>query len=720
MKKRVLSVVLAVCMLALTASVMHVSAQQSKAEQYLASMTTEEKISQMLMPAFRYKTDGNGQKSAVTEITEDISNSVKNHSYAGVILFMENAQTNAGTVRLIDAMQQANLDGGDRPQLLIATDQEGGNVTRLVQGTMLPGNMALGAINDLEVTREVAAMMGSELSAVGINADFAPVVDVNNNPANPVIGVRSFSDDAQTVASHGSVFVEALNDSGIISSLKHFPGHGDTDTDTHSRMTIVNKSYDQLKQNELIPFKACIDAGAQMIMTAHIQYPQIETETYTSKLNGEQVYLPATLSKKIITDVLRTDMGFDGVVVTDALNMGAIADHFDRYDAAKFAINAGVDILLMPVDTSTKAGIDDLDAYISTLVQMAENKQISMDNINAAVLRILKLKEANGLFVPYNGSDLESRVENAVNNVGTKEKHDWEWNITKRGMTLVKNDNDTLPLTTPNQKTVVLTPYNDETIPMEYAVRRLRDEGKLPDGAVVEAYSYYKKTKEEVLPMINGADNVIFMSEVYSADALKGELAAAADLLADVVHARGGKFIVMSVSLPYDAARFQKADAIMLAYLPRSMPEDPLDKVKEIRQYGPNMPVAMYMMFSKEDAPTAKLPITIPKLDENNSFTDTALYPRGFGLTYEQEEEPTGEVTTAPDETVEGTTVPAAPATDAGSSTKDSATGDQPTIPYTGGGAVQTGAANIAILVVIALLGLSALVIMRYAKQRKE
>lgn len=629
---KTLAILLALVLALSTISVIPASAQ-SKAEQYLETMSTEDKISQMIMPAFRYSYDSENNRSNVTAITDDMAATIGKHSYSGVILFGQNTPTNENTVRLVDALQKANAVNS-RPRLLITIDQEGGSVTRLGQGTMMPGSMALGAANDLSLTREAASMMGRELSALGINADFAPDVDVNNNPANPIIGVRSFSDDPQMVSEHGREFVKALNESGVISTLKHFPGHGDTDTDSHTGLPCINKSYEELKQNELIPFQACIEAGSQMIMTAHIVYPQIEKQTYISKLTGEAINLPATLSKTIISDILRGDMGYSGVVITDAMEMDAIAKHFDRIDAAKLAIEAGVDILLIPVDTTTKAGFADMDAYISTLAQLADSGQISMDKINAAVLRILTLKENNGLFSAYDGTDIENRVQNAIDSVGTKGNHDKEWEIAKKGMTLVKNEDNALPLSRTNEKTVVLVPYNDETNPMNYAIRKLKEDGKFPEGATFEAYSYYKKAIDEVLPMIEGADNVVFMSEIYGASALKGDAARMADTIADTIHEKGGRFIVMSVSLPYDAARFQKADAIMIAYLPRSMPVDPGDKVKEIDQYGANMPVAMYMMYSAADAPTAKLPINIPALDDSYSFSDTLLYERGFGLTY--------------------------------------------------------------------------------------
>lgn len=630
MNKKILALVVVVVLIISLMAIEPASAQNS-AEQYFASMSTEEKISQMIMPAFR---SIGGKK--VTEITEDIASSIEKHGYAGVILFGENTPTNENTVRLVDAIQKSNAKGkSGRPQLLISVDQEGGFVTRLGQGTMMPGNMALGAINDPDMTKEVASIMGRELSALGFNADFAPVVDVNNNPANPVIGVRSFSDNPSMVADHGKAFMRALNNVGVISTLKHFPGHGDTGKDSHSDLPCVNKSYDQLKENELVPFKDCIDAGSQMIMTAHIEYPQIEKETYKSISTGEDIYLPATLSKTIISDILRKDMGFRGVVATDALNMGAISKHFDKYDVAKLAIEAGVDILLMPINMSAEGGIAEMDNYITTLAEKVRGGEISMDKIDAAVKRILELKERNGLFNAYNGSDVEDRVRYAVDHVGTKENHDREWEIAEKAVTLVKNDDNTLPLIKSDQKTVVLVPYDEDMTPMNYAVRKLKEDGKLPGSVKIEVHSYYKKAIEEVMPMIGGANNVVFLSEMFGVSDLGGDTAKMADLIADEIHRTGGKFVVMSAQLPYDTARYQKADAIMLSYLAESMSVDPEGKVREIQKYGPNMPAALYVMFSKDDAPTARLPIDIPQLDDSYNFTDKTLYSRGFGLTYE-------------------------------------------------------------------------------------
>ena len=295
---------------------------------------------------------------------------------------------------------------------------------------------------------------------------------------------------------------------------------------------------------------------------------------------------------------------------------------------------AGVDILLMPVTTYTTEGFRQMDKYIRELANLTDKGEIPIKAVDAAVTRILTLKDNNGLLDTYESSDIEERVEKAVSFVGSGTNHDKEWELTERGITLVKNES-ALPLTNSDEKTVVLVPYDEEITSINYAVNKLTADGKLPSGAAVEVYSYNNKTAKKVLPLIKGADNVIFVSEIYSADGLKNDVSYLADALIERAHANGARFIVMSASLPYDAARFQSSDAIMLAYMPCSMSSDPTGKETEIEQYGPNISAALYMMFSEDDAPSAKLPVDIPELDSTYSFTDSILYERGFGLTYE-------------------------------------------------------------------------------------
>lgn len=223
-------------------------------------------------------------------------------------------------------------------------------VNRVSFGVTGPGNMALAAAGDPALTEECADLLGQEIAALGFNMDFAPVSDVNNNPNNPIIGIRSFSDEPALASQHVTAFLRGLDKNNISAALKHFPGHGNVGEDSHTGLPSSELTVEELKACELIPFQAGIEAGADMIMTAHIQYPNIETETYISKLDEDIVHLPATLSRTIITGLLREEMGYDGIVITDSMVMDAIATHFDPADAAVLAINAGVDILLCPVD----------------------------------------------------------------------------------------------------------------------------------------------------------------------------------------------------------------------------------------------------------------------------------------------------------------------------------------------------------------------------------
>ena len=632
---RLASVLLVLC---LTLSVLPAArAAEDRSAALLKGMTTEEKVSQMLMPSFRYWKNGEGKLENLPEINGDVAAVLERHGFAGVVIFSQNTAENAPTARLVDAMQTANARGANRTQLLVAIDQEGGGVARLGQGTAFPGNMALGAANEPDATRTVGRTIGEELKALGINVDFAPVLDVNNNPANPVIGTRSFSDDAGIVATHGAAFMGALTENGTISTLKHVPGHGDTTTNSHTGLPCIDKTYEELKANELIPFQTCIDAGAEAIMTAHIQYPAVERETYPSVSSGEAITLPATLSKTILTDILRGDMGFDGVILTDAMDMDAISKNFDPMDAARLAIHAGVDILVMPVDPGVLVsgeGIEKLDQYVTELAALVDDGTISMEKVDAAVTRILALKERHGLLTPYGGAKTDDLAA-----VGSAEHHAREWEVAKRAVTLVKNDNNTLPITGAGVKVAVLTAYDNEVMSMEYAVSRLRDEQKLPEGAEITVASIQKKTLEECLPLIEGADHVIAVSELSSQAAMnpngdRGAYSALLDALIAQTHKNGAAFTVLSAALPYDAARYTEADAFVITWNARGMNEDPRVIDGAVKQYGASMPVALYLMLSPDESPRGTLPLNLPKLTEEYQYSDEILYKRGYGLTY--------------------------------------------------------------------------------------
>ena len=588
-------------------------------DELISEMKLEDKIAQMIMLACRSRNGVN-----MTAIKPEIKELLGEYSFNGMILYAQNIVNNSQTYDLIKELQEANKKE-KRPGLLIAVDQEGGRVVRLEEGTTTPGNMALGAIGDLKVTKQMASIIASEVSALGFNTNFAPVVDVNNNPNNPVIGTRSFSDDAKIVSQQTKAYIDGLSEYSVIGSLKHFPGHGDTSTDSHTGLPLIDKSLDELKQNELIPYIDNINS-IEMFMTAHIVYPQIEKAKYTSISTGEEIYIPATLSKTILTDILRNDLGFNGVVVTDAMEMDAINKHFKKEDAARLAINAGVDIILMPIDISTENGINDLKAYIANVVDQVNNGLISIERINESVKRILELKKKHNLLNGYQMQEKEN-----IQIVGSLEHHNIEFEATLRAITLLKNDN-ALPLTS-TDNVLIITTNESEYLPVEYALSKANKNATIT--------SLDKINLNTVSDLLQDYNKIVIFSQMGNKAYLSGNIASKIDNLINIINGLNKKAIIISTNLPYDVARFTNASANVLCYSPKGMSEDPRISDGNIKQYGPNIPAAIYLMFeSANENPlsslyfnfTAKLPIEIRTLDATYNFTDTVLYNRGYGL----------------------------------------------------------------------------------------
>ena len=574
----------------------------------VSNMTTRQKVAQMIMPALR--TWGSGDDAVpATTLSDEQKAVLMKYSFGGVIIFGQNIEEAGQTTQLISSMQEANAMGGAVSSLLVSIDQEGGYITRLSTGTSMPGNMAIAATGDPDNAYLAGDVIGSELSVQGINVDFAPVMDVNNNPSNPIIGVRSFSDDPRIVSQYGARFIDGLHNNHVMVALKHFPGHGDTDTDSHTGLPLIEKTYDQLKNLELIPFTQ-VASSADFVMTAHIQYPNIETGTYTSISTGEEVYLPATLSKTILTDILRKDIGFEGVIVTDAMEMDAIASHFDPMDAARLAINAGANMLLIPVDISSPDDIKELDDYINGIVAEIDNGLISMDCVNDSVYRILKAKSKYGLMNDDSLNELgKSELitpdpELARQVVGSKEHHDIEWKIALEAVTSIKNDN-AYPVTD-DKKTVILYSNDNQKNSIDFAKTLLVAEGKVTSPDNIISICAKDASKDSLTAAIKGADTVIMLSVSYSKEASNE------DLIHDLIqktHDNGGKFILLSAHLPYELASFADADALIACYNSRGMEMIPTGESNRPK-YGANIPAAIYAIFGGSNI-TGTLPVSI-------------------------------------------------------------------------------------------------------------
>ena len=632
MKKAVFLLLIILCVFS---QLLTASADSEKAASILADMTLEQKITQMIFPAFR--TWGPKDNSINTiELNDKLHEILGTYSFGGVTLYGANIVNAEQTIRLINDIQKTSLDGGAPAKLLITIDQEGGYVTRLKTGTQMPGNMALGATGDPENARKAARVIGKELAAQGINVDFAPVVDVNNNPSNPVIGIRSFSDDPDVIASYAIPYIEGLHESGIISCLKHFPGHGDTSTDSHTGLPLINKTLDELKETELVPYQTVLPY-TDMVMTAHIQFPQIETQTWTSINEGEEIYLPATLSKKILTDLLRKDLGYQGIIAADAMEMDAIINYFGPLDAARLAVNAGIDILLVPIDLKNDEKIQEMRDYIAGVAALVESGEIEISRIDDAVTRILTLKDKYGLLDTTQPEGDDTGIADAVKIVGSRENHEIEWDIAKAAVTILKNEDDLLPLAG-NENTAIFVPGESQINSIAYAVNRLKAEGLLPEEAEPQVLNMYAMTVEEMFKAIAQSKVVIAVTALYSEAELDPESetgieSAIVDLVLEKTHAHDGRFVLISAHLPYDSARYPQADAVLTCYSVRGMTVLPGDNEIYTTQYGPNLPAAVYTVFGG-NAPAGKLPVNIPEIGEDHLYAETNAYERGFGLTY--------------------------------------------------------------------------------------
>lgn len=269
-----------------------------------------------------------------TEVTDELRAFVRKYKFSNFILFRRNVESSAQLVRLCDQLQQLSMEETGLPAI-IATDQEGGVVSRLPQEcAIVPTAMAVAATGDPQWAYRAGEITGKEMMALGVNCDLAPSVDVNCNPRNPVINVRSYGDTPQQVSEFACGMIRGLQDQGVMACAKHFPGHGDTDTDSHVGLPCVDKTMEELQACELAPFRAAIDAGVDAVMTTHILFPKLDASG-----------VPATMSKIILTDLLRRQMGFDGVIITDCMMMDAIARHYGTVEGSAAACAAGADMV---------------------------------------------------------------------------------------------------------------------------------------------------------------------------------------------------------------------------------------------------------------------------------------------------------------------------------------------------------------------------------------
>jgi beta-N-acetylhexosaminidase len=486
-----------------------------------------------------------------------------------------------------DPQQIAALSNGiqraSRLPVLIATDQEHGVVTRIGRpATLLPGAMSLGAGGSATDARAAAFIAGRELAAMGVNQDYAPVADVNTDPANPIIGIRSFGADPNAVSILVAAQVRGYQGGGVAATAKHFPGHGDTVDDSHTALPTIHHSRDEWEELDEPPFRAAIEAGVEAIMTAHIVVPALDP-------SGD----PATLSHPILTGILRERLGFDGVIVTDALDMAGVRQKYGDDRVPVLALKAGADQLLNPPDP---------DLAWHSVLDAVRSGELSEARIDTSVLRILELKARRGLFDEGHRYVDETAVDKLT---GTAEHLDAADRMAERGTTLLANEGGLLPLSPATHPRLLVTgadpasPTGTTGPPTKVLAAALTALGftatALPDA-----------TSEAAVAAARGKDAVVVTTNNVNPSGPRRSFVSA-------LATTGVPVIQLAVHNPYDIALLTGVSASLASYCWTDV---------ELR--------AAARVIAGQVDPVGKLPVAVPKADDPTRM----LYPIGYGLSY--------------------------------------------------------------------------------------
>lgn len=560
------------------------------ADKMLKKMSLEEKVGQLIQIGINARFINQD-----SDFYQDLVRQVKENKIGGIILFGAPIYE---TVHLVNRMQE----NAEIP-LLIALDAETGVGMRFSDAANFPWNMAVAATGNTDYAYKMGVITGREAKAMGIMQVYAPVLDVNNNPDNPVINVRSFGENPEDVARFGAAFIEGVQSQGVIATAKHFPGHGDTDVDSHRGLPIINVSRDRLDKLELVPFKKAIESGVGSIMVAHIGLPQIDPTVIKPIPNAlridtdeevisENATLPATLSPVIQTGILRKDLGFKGLIVTDAMSMSGLTLYVNQEEAGVQAFLAGADLLEKPADT---------DAMIRGLRDAVKSGRITEERLNESVRKILAWKYELGLF-----KQKITPIDQIDKIVSTKETHALAEEIADKAITLVRNDENLIPLSK-DKKVFVLGISNGFDGDMtSVALTKFLRENNVKFGATILQDNSSPQQIARAREAAGKADVVIAALYGRVRSGAKNSVGlpdAGVDILRDLL-AKDKKVIGVSFGNPYILESFPTLKTYIVAYGDMT-----------------NLQRASARSIFGLLEPTGKLPISLP-----------GLVPRGTGL----------------------------------------------------------------------------------------
>ncbi len=546
---------------------------------YTSAMSQEEQIGQVLAVGFHQPT-----------LSQDSIDLLQKYHVGNVILFQRNIQSAQQVQELTTRLQSIAKEAGHRQPLLIMLDQENGMVRRFGQNaTIFPGNMALGAIGSEQIAFDVALATGRELQALGINMNLAPVMDVNNNPANPVIGVRSFGEDPRQVARLGTAMMRGYRAAGILTCLKHFPGHGDTAVDSHLALPIIPYDMERLEAIELVPFKSAIAVGTgsvgsvdsvDSVMIAHMYLPAL--------MHNEM--LPATLSHAVVTELLRKKLGFEGLIISDCMEMQAVSGTIGTEQGTVGALKAGIDLVLVSHTFTRQRG------SIEAVKAALQNGTLSEERIQEAAERVLRLKARS-----LSWDNVPDTNELAV--IGSKAHQRLRDHAYELSTTVVKDEDSLLPIRLQSEQRLCLlflqpssfTRAIDAGLSGEALVEQIRKRHALIDiisitsAPPLDAYQHISQAVDEA------AVTIVVTANVHL-DAYQGELVR--QLLQ-----RGRPIIGVAAYNPYDLLAFPKLGTYLVTY--------------EYTQ--PAFAALMRVLFGEISA-QGHLPVSIPGLYEARSL----------------------------------------------------------------------------------------------------
>lgn len=544
------------------------SAQAYVSEQ-LASMTLEQKVGQLFMVyAYGASVDTDDPEAIASNQdhlgVDNAAELIAAYRPGGIVYFSwaGNVDDPEQIARLSNGLQEAAAADGGVP-LLIAADQEYGVVNRIGEPvTQFPGAMPLGATRDAEAAQRAAEIAGAELRAMGLNQNFAPDADVNVDPSNPVIGVRSFSSDPELTAELTAAQVTGYQSGGVAACAKHFPGHGDTDVDSHVGLPSISHSEEEWARIDAPPFEAAIAAGTDMVMSAHLQFPALDDSL-----------VPATLSEPILTGLLRERLGFEGVVATDSLEMEGVRVQYGDDRVPVLALLAGADLLLMPPDFRLAR-----DAVLGAV----ESGELTEERIDASVERLLRLKWRRGIV-----EDASTDAEAVLDTVGVEEHRQVADDISDRAVTLLRNDG-VLPLAA-SGASVLVTGWGEQTTArLAEALEALglgvavRATGEEPDAAAIGAAA------------TEASDKDLAVVVTFGVTAGSPQI----DLV-EAVAATGTPVVVAAVGTPYDVAYLPEAGAALATY-----------------SYTAGSLVSLAGAITGEVNPQGRLPVDVPEADD--------------------------------------------------------------------------------------------------------